>query len=112
MSEQRDLEDVTALVTGATSGIGRAAAEQFAAGIALLTLAINIAAIQVRRADLTGAQQPVPAAVAPRASGGMTAPMLIASRAVMRTGRPLVRAARSSARTSVSRVNLGASQRE
>jgi EmrB/QacA subfamily drug resistance transporter len=32
-----------------------------AAGIALLTLAINIAAIRVRRADLAGAQQPVPA---------------------------------------------------
>src|SRR5258708_7397558 len=28
MSEQRELEGVTALVTGATSGIGRAAAEQ------------------------------------------------------------------------------------
>jgi EmrB/QacA subfamily drug resistance transporter len=35
-----------------------------AAGIALLTLAINIAAIRVRRADLAGAQQPVPAAPA------------------------------------------------
>jgi hypothetical protein len=32
-----------------------------AAGIALLTLAINIAAIRIRRADLTGAQPPVPA---------------------------------------------------
>src|SRR5215467_9754929 len=31
-----------------------------AAGIALLTLAINLAAIRVRRADLAGAQQPVP----------------------------------------------------
>jgi hypothetical protein len=30
----------------------------------LLTLAINIAAIRVRRADLAGAQQPVPAAPA------------------------------------------------
>jgi NAD(P)-dependent dehydrogenase (short-subunit alcohol dehydrogenase family) len=30
MSEQRDLAGVTALVTGATSGIGRAAAEQLA----------------------------------------------------------------------------------
>ncbi len=35
-----------------------------AAGIALLTLAINIAAIRVRRADLAGAQQPPPAAPA------------------------------------------------
>ncbi|HYS20976.1 MAG TPA: hypothetical protein VEO73_07800, partial [Gemmatimonadales bacterium] len=35
-----------------------------AAGIALLTLAINIAAIRVRRADLAGAQQPVSAAPA------------------------------------------------
>ena len=33
-----------------------------AAGIALLTLAINIAAIRVRRADLAGAQLPAPAA--------------------------------------------------
>jgi MFS transporter len=33
-----------------------------AAGIALLTLVINVAAIRVRRADLAGAQQPVPAA--------------------------------------------------
>jgi EmrB/QacA subfamily drug resistance transporter len=32
-----------------------------AAGIALLTLAINIAVIRVRRADLAGAQQPAPA---------------------------------------------------
>ena len=32
------------------------------AGIALLTLAITIAAIRLRRADLTGAPQPVPAA--------------------------------------------------
>jgi hypothetical protein len=32
-----------------------------AAGIALLTLVINIAVIRVRRADLAGAQQPVPA---------------------------------------------------
>jgi MFS family permease len=32
-----------------------------AAGIALLTLAINITVIRVRRADLTGAQQPIPA---------------------------------------------------
>jgi hypothetical protein len=31
-----------------------------AAGIALLTLIINITAIRVRRADLTGAQQPAP----------------------------------------------------
>jgi len=30
MSEQRDLEGLTALVTGATSGIGKAAAEQLA----------------------------------------------------------------------------------
>src|SRR6478736_5868444 len=32
-----------------------------AAGIALLTLAINITVIRIRRADLAGAQQPVPA---------------------------------------------------
>jgi len=32
-----------------------------AAGIALLTLAINLAAIRVRRADLAGAQHPAPA---------------------------------------------------
>ena len=35
-----------------------------AAGIALLTLAVNIAAIRVRRADLAGPQQPLPAAPA------------------------------------------------
>jgi hypothetical protein len=35
-----------------------------AAGIALLTLIINIAAIRVRRADLAAAQQPEPAAPA------------------------------------------------
>jgi hypothetical protein len=35
-----------------------------AAAIALLTLAINIAVIRVRRADLAGAQQPVPAELA------------------------------------------------
>ena len=35
-----------------------------AAGIALLTLIINIAVIRVRRADLAGAQQPEPAAPA------------------------------------------------
>jgi EmrB/QacA subfamily drug resistance transporter len=35
-----------------------------AAGIALLTLAINSTAIRVRRADLTGAQQPAPAVAA------------------------------------------------
>jgi threonine/homoserine/homoserine lactone efflux protein len=35
-----------------------------AAGIALLTLIINIAAIRVRRADLAGTQQPEPAAPA------------------------------------------------
>jgi len=40
---------------------GFARAFLVAAGIALLTLAINIAAIRVRRADLAGAQQPVPA---------------------------------------------------
>jgi hypothetical protein len=33
-----------------------------AAGIALLTLAINITVIRIRRADLAGAQQPIPAA--------------------------------------------------
>ena len=32
------------------------------AGIALLTLAINFAVIRVRRADLAGTQQPLPAA--------------------------------------------------
>src|SRR5262249_43982177 len=35
-----------------------------AAAIALLTLAINIAAIRIRRADLAGAPQPEPAALA------------------------------------------------
>jgi hypothetical protein len=35
-----------------------------AAGIALLTLIINIAVIRVRRADLAGTQQPEPAAPA------------------------------------------------
>ena len=35
-----------------------------AAGIALLTLAVNTAVIRVRRADLAGAQQPLPAAPA------------------------------------------------
>jgi hypothetical protein len=38
-----------------------------AAGIALLTLAINIAAIRVRPADLAGARQPVPAPPAQQA---------------------------------------------
>ena len=33
-----------------------------AAGIALLTLAINITMIQVRRTDLAGSEQPAPAA--------------------------------------------------
>jgi EmrB/QacA subfamily drug resistance transporter len=41
------------------TGFGRAFL--VAAGIALLTLVINIAAIRVRRADLAGAQQPMPA---------------------------------------------------
>src|SRR5689334_22087930 len=41
------------------TGFGRAFL--VAAGIALLTLAINIAAIRIRRADFAGAQQPVPA---------------------------------------------------
>ena len=44
-----------------------------AAGIALLTLAINIAAIQVRRADLVPGQQPVPAVPAHPAPPAMTA---------------------------------------
>jgi threonine/homoserine/homoserine lactone efflux protein len=35
-----------------------------AAGIALLTLAINITVIRIRRADLAGAQQPVSAVAA------------------------------------------------
>jgi len=35
-----------------------------AAGIALLTLIINIAVIRIRRADLAGAQPPAPAAPA------------------------------------------------
>ena len=35
-----------------------------AAGIALLTLIINFAVIRVRRADLAGTQQPLPAAPA------------------------------------------------
>jgi hypothetical protein len=43
---------------------GFARAFLVAAGIALLTLIINIAAIRVRRADLAGAQQPEPAALA------------------------------------------------
>jgi hypothetical protein len=38
-----------------------------AAGIALLTLIINIAVIRIRRADLAGAQQPVPAMPAEQA---------------------------------------------
>ncbi|HEY3086701.1 MAG TPA: hypothetical protein VGJ59_01385, partial [Jatrophihabitantaceae bacterium] len=44
-----------ALATGFTRGF------LVAAGIALLTLAINITVIRIRRADLAGAQQPVPA---------------------------------------------------
>ena len=40
---------------------GFARAFLVAAGIALLTLIINIAAIRVRRADLAGAQPPAPA---------------------------------------------------
>ena len=44
------------------TGFGRAFL--VAAGIALLTLAINIAVIRVRRADLAGAQQPISAAPA------------------------------------------------
>jgi hypothetical protein len=43
---------------------GFARAFLVAAGIALLTLAINTAAIRIRRADLTGPPQPVPAAPA------------------------------------------------
>jgi hypothetical protein len=39
----------------------------------VVTLAINIAAIRVRRADLTGAQQPAPAAPAqPKPAMGET----------------------------------------
>src|SRR5262249_60432202 len=41
---------------------GFARAFLVAAGIALLTLAINFAAIRIRRADLAGADQPVPTA--------------------------------------------------
>jgi hypothetical protein len=44
-----------------------------AAGIALLTLAINIAVIRVRRADLAGAQQPEPATPADPAQPAVTA---------------------------------------
>ena len=44
-----------ALTTGFSRGF------LVAAGIALLTLAINLAAIRVRRADLAGAEHPVPA---------------------------------------------------
>ena len=44
------------------TGLGRGLLA--AAGIALLTLAINIAAIRVRRADLAGAQQPAPGVAA------------------------------------------------
>ena len=43
---------------------GFARAFLVAAGIALLTLIINIVAIRVRRADLAGAPQPEPAAPA------------------------------------------------
>jgi Major Facilitator Superfamily. len=54
-----------------TTGFARAFL--VAAGIALLTLVINIAVIRVRRADLAGAQQPVPAVPAepaqPRGQG-------------------------------------------
>src|SRR6266536_3250621 len=47
------------------SGFGRGFL--VAAGIALLTLIINIAVIRIRRADLAGAQQPVPAEPAEQA---------------------------------------------
>jgi hypothetical protein len=43
---------------------GFARAFLVAAGIALLTLIINFAVIRIRRADLAGAQQPIPAAPA------------------------------------------------
>src|SRR5262249_56069387 len=43
---------------------GFARAFLVAAGIALLTLAINTATIRIRRADLAGNQQPEPAALA------------------------------------------------
>jgi EmrB/QacA subfamily drug resistance transporter len=52
---------------------GFARAFLVAAAIALLTLAINIAVIRVRRADLAGAQQPVPAAPAQPAQPEVTA---------------------------------------
>ncbi len=44
-----------------------------AAGIALLTLIINLAVIRVRRADLAGAQPPAPAMPADPAPPAVTA---------------------------------------
>ena len=52
---------------------GFARAFLVAAGIALLTLAINTAAIRIRRADLAGAPQPAPAAPADPAQPAVTA---------------------------------------
>jgi hypothetical protein len=55
---------VTAAIYNHALATGFARAFLVAAGIALLTLAINITAIRIRREDLAGAQPPVPAAPA------------------------------------------------
>ena len=52
---------------------GFARAFLVAAGIALLTLAVNTAAIRIRRADLAGAPPPAPAAPADPAPPAVTA---------------------------------------
>jgi hypothetical protein len=61
---------VAAAIYNHALATGFARAFLVAAGIALLTLAINFAAIRVRRADLAGAQQPVPAGAAQPAQPG------------------------------------------
>jgi hypothetical protein len=55
-----------------------------AAGIALLTLIINFAVIRVRRADLAGTQQPIPAVAAERAQPGEQQPKDTADRTDLR----------------------------